>query len=235
MSGTEMDILHIMMSSGIVVKLVLLLLVVASVVSWAIAYMKFKVLKEVEVNNKRFIEIYNNASGIREIRENANLLESSTYQKMFVQGHDEILKLKNRFSQFDNPEKAFDEYIKNSGMVSIERAMNKGANDSNLMMESFLSILASIGSITPFIGLFGTVWGIIHSFTGLSSGNATLESVAPGIAEALVATAVGLAAAIPAVWFFNYFSARIAKLNTQMESFGQEFLNLIERNRIRKD
>ena len=87
----------------------------------------------------------------------------------------------------------------------------------------------SIGSITPFIGLFGTVWGIIDSFQGLSKGGGAIESVAPGIAEALVA-AIGLGAAIPAVWFFNHFSSRVAEFNSEMESFGQELLNLTERS-----
>jgi len=91
-------------------------------------------------------------------------------------------------------------------------------------------MLATIGSISPFIGLFGTVWGIIDSFAGLASGGGSIEAVAPGIAEALVATAVGLAAAIPAVWAYNIFTSRISKLNSQMENFGQEFLNLIERS-----
>ena len=103
-------------------------------------------------------------------------------------------------------------------------------------MDIRVSTLASIGSISPFIGLFGTVWGIIDAFSGLSMGGGSIEAVAPGIAEALVATAVGLAAAIPAVWFFNIFNNRIARINSQMESFSQDFLNLIERSiLIKKD
>ena len=99
-------------------------------------------------------------------------------------------------------------------------------------MQSYLSLLASIGSISPFIGLFGTVWGIIDSFSGLASGSATLDVVAPGIAEALVATAVGLGAAIPAVWFFNYFNNRVDKINSEIKKFEQDFLNLIERTMV---
>ena len=108
--------------------------------------------------------------------------------------------------------------------------MRKGVNRSNNNLNNFLSTLASIGSVTPFVGLFGTVWGIIDSFTGLASGGATIEAVAPGIAEALVATAIGLAAAIPAVFFYNHFSNEIAKINNEMEIFGQEFLNVVERS-----
>ena len=108
--------------------------------------------------------------------------------------------------------------------------MKKGANSSNIDLEDRLSTLASIGSVTPFVGLFGTVWGIINSFTGLAGGGATLDAVAPGIAEALVATAVGLAAAIPAVWFYNSFNTRVETLNTGIDSFEQELLNSVERS-----
>ena len=116
------------------------------------------------------------------------------------------------------------------GLTGIERSMKKGANDSNIVMEDSLSTLASISSAAPFVGLFGTVWGIINSFTGLAGGGATLDAVAPGIAEALVATAVGLLAAIPAMWFFNKYNNDISLMNTEMESFEQEMLNLIERD-----
>jgi biopolymer transport protein TolQ len=103
-------------------------------------------------------------------------------------------------------------------------------------MDYRVSTLATIGAITPFVGLFGTVWGIIDAFSGLSTGGGSIEAVAPGIAEALVATAVGLAAAIPAVWFYNHFNNQITRINSQMESFSQEFLNLIERSiLIKKD
>ena len=98
------------------------------------------------------------------------------------------------------------------------------------MLKSYLNYLASIGSITPFIGLFGTVVGIINSFQGLSQGGGSLQAVAPGIAEALVATAIGLGAAIPAVWFFNQFNSRLSKINARMDEFSQDLLNLVERS-----
>ena len=105
-------------------------------------------------------------------------------------------------------------------------------NDNSFPGATSLAVLASIGSISPFVGLFGTVWGIINSFSGLASGNATLDAVAPGIAEALVATAVGLAAAIPAVFFFNYFNNRVEKINSEIKGFEQDFLNVVERTII---
>jgi biopolymer transport protein TolQ len=115
-------------------------------------------------------------------------------------------------------------------MEPLERALKKGVVQSNEKLNKLLVILASIGSISPFVGLFGTVWGIINSFTGLSSGGGTIEAVAPGIAEALVATAVGLAAAIPAVWFYNIFNNRIQSLNNKMEAFGEDYINMISRS-----
>ena len=121
-------------------------------------------------------------------------------------------------------------YVRDNGIHALERALKQGVNDANSKIEHRLPILASIGSVTPFVGLFGTVWGIIDSFTGLATGGGSIEAVAPGIAEALVATAVGLAAAIPAVWAYNYFSSRLNQMNSDMESFGQEFMNLIERS-----
>src|SRR5690606_35204547 len=128
------------------------------------------------------------------------------------------------------------EYFTDHGFQSLERALKTGYNQANEKMDQRVSTLASIGSITPFVGLFGTVWGIIDAFAGLSQGGGSIEAVAPGIAEALVATAAGLAAAIPAVWFYNYFNNQISRINSQMESFAQDFLNLMERSiLIKKD
>ena len=115
-------------------------------------------------------------------------------------------------------------------MGVLERGLKKGANETNEELGKLLSTLASIGSVSPFIGLFGTVWGIINAFAGLATGGGSIDAVAPGIAEALVTTAVGLAAAIPAVWFFNHFNSMNEKVNSEMESFGQDFINVVERS-----
>ena len=117
-----------------------------------------------------------------------------------------------------------------------EQALLRQINVEKANAEKGVSVLGTIASLAPFVGLFGTVWGIIDAFSGLAGGGGSIEAVAPGIAEALVATAVGLAAAIPAVWFFNVFNNQIARINSQMESFSQDFLNLIERTiLIKKD
>jgi biopolymer transport protein TolQ len=132
----------------------------------------------------------------------------------------------NKLSEKLGSKQQLADYFKVKGLENVERALKHGFNSAQEKLEANVSYLASIGSITPFIGLFGTVWGIIDAFSGLSQGGGSIEAVAPGIAEALVATAVGLAAAIPAVLFFNYFNSLNSKQLTEMESFTQGFFEL---------
>src|SRR5690606_25184367 len=147
---------------------------------------------------------------------------------------DELNKISEKISNAGKGSIA--QYFAEHGVQSLERALKTGYNTANEKMDMRVSLLATIGAITPFIGLFGTVWGIIDAFAGLSQGGGSIEAVAPGIAEALVATAVGLAAAIPAVVFYNLYNNQISRINSQMESFSQDFLNLIERTiLIKKD
>lgn len=220
----ELDILKIILESGFVVKGVLLLLILASVLSWAIVLMKKNLLDNLEKANSQFLEMFRQSRTLREAAEGAQNLPFSPYKAVFEEGY-------NEFTSFikDAGEEKLKDHYQHFGLDSIERAMKKGTNQANLKLEEKLSTLASIGSVTPFVGLFGTVWGIIDSFTGLAGGGATLDAVAPGIAEALVATAVGLAAAIPAVWFYNVFNNRVGAVNANLDSFEQEFLNSVER------
>lgn len=226
--AAQLDMLQIILESGLVVKAVLLSLILSSLVSWAIVFKKSSLVKKVEKNNQNFLELYKNSQKLSEVYEKCKDLPFSPYKSLFEHGYKELEKVKGSEDQEANLKKHFEGF----GLGMIERALKQGVNETNIELEKLLSTLASIGSITPFVGLFGTVWGIIDSFTGLASGGATLDAVAPGIAEALVATAVGLAAAIPAVWFYNHYSSQNAKLNTDMESFGQEFLNVVERSMV---
>ncbi len=220
----ELDILKIILDSGYVVKGVLILLIIASILSWAIVLMKRKLFSNLRDSNQQFLAMFRSSESLRDVERGALSLSDSAYRSVFMEAYREFRlfidqageqNLKNHYQHF--------------GLDSIERAMKKGVNNTNLVMEEKLSTLASIGSVSPFVGLFGTVWGIINSFTGLAGGGATLDAVAPGIAEALVATAVGLAAAIPAVWFFNVFNNDVGTINSEIESFEQELLNSIER------
>lgn len=231
MEMSQIDIWKVIWESGIVVKMVLFILLFASVISWTIILRKRKTLLEAHRNNAHFLEIYLSAAGLNEVAQKVELMGFSPYKQMFLHGHKELAKIKEIESH--ESLSRVRSHFENFGFGMIERSLKKGVNESQLKLERYLAILASIGSVTPFIGLFGTVWGIIDSFTGLAGGGATLDAVAPGIAEALVATAVGLFAAIPAVWFYNYFSNQIAVINTQMETFGQEFINVVERSLMR--
>ncbi len=226
-AAASVDIWKVIWESGLVVKFVLFILLFASVLSWAIVFKKRKTLKHAHTNNNLFLEMYMGAQSLTEVMNKVDSIGFAPYKQMFIHGHKELTKVRETSGE------GMRAHFQNYGFGVIERALKKGVNESTLKLERFLAILASIGSVTPFIGLFGTVWGIIDSFTGLASGGATLDAVAPGIAEALVATAVGLFAAIPAVWFYNYFSNQITVINTQMETFGQEFLNVVERSVMR--
>ena len=223
-----LNIWQILWESGIVVKIVLLILVASSIVSWTIVLQKYKQLKLINTSNEAFFNFFKSSTSMSEILNQATEHHDSTFSLIFRKGYEELNKVSEKLSQ--SGKSSIAEYFSNNGFQSLERAMKNGANLGNEKMEFQVATLASIGSITPFIGLFGTVWGIIDAFSGLSTGGGSIEAVAPGIAEALVATAVGLAAAIPAVWFFNYFNNQITRTNSQMESFSQDFLNLIERS-----
>ena len=230
MEGAKLDILNIIWHSGFVVKTVLGLLIVSSVYSWAIILKKKKLFAEVEENNKRFFDIYTNSENLKDIMLKSEMLPFSPYKALYTNGYKELVKMKEAYSGQHQSGLAF--HFQNFGMGVLERGLKKGANETNEELGRLLPTLASIGSVSPFVGLFGTVWGIIDAFAGLAGGGGSIDAVAPGIAEALVATAVGLAAAIPAVWFYNHFNSVNDKVNSEMESFGQDFINVVERSII---
>lgn len=229
----QMDILEILLSSGVVVKIVLILLLLASVLSWAIIFLKKRTLSKVESSDEKFYKNFQENYDLDIINSTVKDYQDSSMATMFHKGYLEYTKLKNALEKSDSSQ-TLQEYMNSGGMEALERSLKQGANSANQILEKRLSNLASIGSITPFIGLLGTVWGIINSFTGLASGGGSIEAVAPGIAEALVATAVGLFAAIPAVWLYNIFTTRIATINSNMDSFAQDFLNTVQRNILTK-
>lgn len=231
-TGSDLYILSLILAAGPVVKLILIILVVASILSWAIVWKKKKMIKEMIKNNQKFLDVYRNSESLNDISVKSDMLPFSPFREMFREGYTEFVSIK-KTGQNQN-EDTLREYFQSTGTQALERSLKKGVNSANRYLDTNLSTLASIGSISPFIGLFGTVWGIIGAFTGLAGGGSSLDAVAPGIAEALIVTAVGLFAAIPAVWFYNQFSSIIANLNSEMESYGQDFLNMIERSLIQK-
>ena len=228
MHSANLDILKIILQSGIVVKIVLALLIIFSIFSWGIILKKRKLFKDIEENNEKFYKIYQSSDNLKDVLLKSESLPFSPYKSLFTNGYAELLKIKESYSgQYKS---GMANHFQNFGMGILERGLKKGVNETNIELNGLLSTLASIGSVAPFIGLFGTVWGIIDAFSGLAGGGGSIDAVAPGIAEALVATAVGLAAAIPAVWFYNYFNNQNDKVNSNMESFGQDFLNDVERS-----
>ena len=155
----------------------------------------------------------------------------STIAEVFRVGYAELTKTKKTLNE---SAQGSDE-ISLSSLDNLERSMNKACNTEMTKLESALGFLATTGSASPFIGLFGTVWGIMDTFKGIGArGTATLAVVAPGISEALIATAAGLAAAIPAVIFYNYFLNQSKNMVQEMENFSAEFLNIVERYLVRK-
>lgn len=223
--NSELNILNLMLEASIVVQLVVLSLFLCSIVSWSIYFMKSKQIKRAVDENASFLLAFEKLKSFKDSPLIINDVSESPLSKMLgnsFRAYSLIIETKG--------EEGAKEQIKSFGLSSISRAMESGSIETSKILNEKLNILASIGSISPFIGLFGTVVGIINSFQGLSQGGGSLESVAPGIAEALVATAIGLAAAIPAVWFYNSFNSKISDLSKQSDSFAQELLNLVERS-----
>ncbi|MBP9743271.1 MAG: protein TolQ [Burkholderiales bacterium] len=219
----EISILQLIINASLVVQIVIAILIVFSVVSWGIILGKWTSLARAKFDTYSFLRQYNASNNISSLFTSVSGKNSkNSVAALFYQGINEYNKLsKHGISQ---PHLIIE---------NIERTLNSTLDAQLDNYEKSLSTLATFGSVSPYIGLLGTVWGIMHAFIGLgAAGQATLSSVAPGIAEALVATAVGLFVAIPAYIFYNKFSADIQSLNNKMNKFGDEFLNLINRRLI---
>ncbi len=222
----NLNIWEILWQSGPVVKLVLVLLVACSVVSWAIIIQKLKELKAADAANRQFLAAFKGGGSMGEIFHASLAQQDSSLGEVYRRGYEEL----NQLGEKIGDKKQLPTYLRELNYAPLERALKQGANRAQERLDLRVATLATISSVAPFVGLFGTVWGIIDAFAGLSSGGGSIEAVAPGIAEALVATAVGLAAAIPAMWFYNSFTGQLSRMGTQMEGFGQDFLNLVERS-----
>ncbi len=209
-------------NTQLVARIVLLILIFFSVYSWAIILRKYRHFKVARRDSREFLRIFRQGSKLSEIRGACRALKSSPLTEVFLAGYREI---ENQVVVTENPGTP---HVRS--LDSVQRALQIAASTELTHMEQWLTWLATIGAITPFIGLFGTVWGIIDAFMGLgSAGTASLSSVAPGISEALITTAAGLFAAIPAVIAYNLFVQRVKEFGSMMDDFGLEFLNMTER------
>lgn len=203
------------------VKLILFLLIAASAVSWAIIFTKSKMIKNAKDQDAAFLEVFWHSKTLEEIHGRMEEFPHSPVSRVFSAGYRELRKLP-----------AQDRTLEGAPEISnIERALSRCHSIEVDELEKYVDWLASTASAAPFVGLFGTVWGIMSSFQNIGAmGSASLAVVAPGISEALIATAIGLAAAIPAAIFYNYLINRIKRLSLEMETFSQEFLNMIQRS-----
>ncbi len=226
------DIAEIVFHAGPMVKFILFALFFFSVVCWAIIFMKLRLFKKFKEEDETFLEIFSSSRDLGKAYTEAKSLRFSPLAKIFRNGYSEF----NRYRMIQkNPDEQINLQPRHPILDSVQRTVNKILYTQGSILEKGQTFLATTGNTSPFIGLFGTVWGIMSSFRSIGiTGSADLAVVAPGIAEALIATAAGLAAAIPAVVAFNYFNRRIRKFQTEMENFISEFMGLLEKGLIRK-
>ncbi len=219
---------HIILDSGPVGIGVLLILFGFSLVSWAIILTKWTVLRRAESHSNAFLEIFRRSKKFSEVHAVCHQLRASPLVGIFLAGYNELnYQLKARGSS----ESGEGESVRIQNLESVARSLVRAKNVELLKLEARLPFLATTGSATPFIGLFGTVWGIMNAFQRIGvTQAANISVVAPGVSEALIATAAGLAAAIPAVIFYNFFVNWVKRLSIQMDDFSLEYLNIIERN-----
>jgi biopolymer transport protein TolQ len=220
-AAADLSILSLIIQATLVVKLVMALLVVISLASWTIIFSKALAIRRARAESVEFERQFWGGAELNQLYQQASSGRKHTgsQERIFEAGMSEFLKLRGRGDA-------------QATLDGARRAMRATYQREMDTLESSLSSLASAGSVSPYIGLFGTVWGIMHAFTGLGAlEQASLASVAPGIAEALVATAIGLFAAIPAVVAYNRFAHDIDRLANRFETFIEEFSNILQRQR----
>jgi biopolymer transport protein TolQ len=218
----DLSILHLVLNASIVVQAVMALLMAVSIASWAAIFRKLFSLGRVKSQNEAFEREFWSGSSLNDLYEAASRKAQTCgpMERIFASGMREFQKMRER-------------RVTDAGtlMDGARRAMRASFQREMDEVETNLSLLASVGSVSPYVGLFGTVWGIMHAFTGLASlQQVTLSTVAPGIAEALVATAIGLFAAIPAVVAYNRFARDLDRIAIHQETFIEEFSNILQRN-----
>ncbi|HWR17263.1 MAG TPA: MotA/TolQ/ExbB proton channel family protein [Terriglobales bacterium] len=208
------EIGNLLWQSGPVAKVVLAILLLFSIFSWAIIVQKLQYMRQARTQSGRFIRAFRRASRLQDVAAVAEQFKPSPLVSVFEGGYEELKKQGG---------------LRNA--VAVQRAMQIASSEELTRIERRLPWLATTGSVTPFIGLFGTVWGVIDAFHGLgTAGAATLRAVAPGISEALIATAAGLFAAIPAVIAYNILLNQVREFGQRMDDFSLEMMNTIERN-----
>lgn len=225
LTAAGIDYVDAIKAGGPVGICVLLLLLSASAASWGIIVRKTLQLRTARLQTLTFLEAFWQSKRLDEIYQRADALKESPVSQVFRAGYVELAKLTGG---------AQDAKVDGDGLDNIERALRRAATSELTHLEAQVSFLGTTAAAAPFVGLFGTVWGIMRAFNEIyAAGNANLATVAKPISEALIATAVGLFAAIPAVVAFNYFVSKIKVLDSEMHNFASDFLNIIKRHFVR--
>ncbi len=226
-AGESPGLFDFFAQSGPVAKLVLATLVIFSLLSWAVTFTKLVQLQKADDQSRRFLEVFHRSQKFSEVSAAANDLQASPLVGLFQAGYAEI-DSQIKSAQVEGAEKRS---YRITSLAALERSLKRAAGVELAALARWTPLLATTASATPFIGLFGTVWGIMVSFSDIgATGSTSIVTVAPGIAEALINTAAGLAAAVPALLAYNYISGRVKRQRARMEDFALEFLNLAERN-----
>lgn len=238
MNPETTDLFSMMISAGPVVKAVMLILLFFSITSWAIIFIKYRYISKAYRDSVDFTDIFWQCRNLADAFTKAKVLKTSPVARVFITGYMEVKKFdasiadsagaKTQTAPKPMESKPFPAY---NVMSSVQRALKRAISTEARRLTQLTTFLATAGNTSPFIGLFGTVWGILNTFQGISMNkSASLAVVAPGIAEALVATAAGLTVAIPAVIAYNYFTDRIRVLDSELQNFVADLLNIIERD-----
>lgn len=232
--GQGINLLEAILTANIIVQMAFLILIVMSIVSWAIILQKWLQIKQLEKNNAPLQDAFLKASSFEEIYNIARVNEEGSLGQIFIKAYNEMKKsIHTKTLSISDDQKPVPQKDKPLifGIDNIERSLRQNTDNEIAKLEVGLGFLATTGNSCPFIGLFGTVFGIMNSFNQIAAaGSASLNVVAPGIAEALLATGVGLFAAIPASIFFNYFLGQIKKQELICNNFSTDFLNIAKRN-----
>lgn len=230
----KIDIFYMVMNAGLMVQFVLALLLLFSIASWSIIIIKFRIIGKAFKESGVFTEFFWKSKDFSEAFSKCKKFPNSPVARVFRVGYVELRKLSKSGPTATSlsPESQNQSLkLKLTGTDNLKRALDRTINTEITRLMQMVPFLATTGNSTPFIGLFGTVWGIMNSFHGIGlRGSASLAVVAPGISEALIATAAGLAAAIPAVIAYNHFMHKIRVLESDLQSFSSDLLNIIERD-----
>lgn len=229
MTTETIGLFYLLSDAGPVVKFVMLLLLFFSITSWAIVFIKFRYIRNAFKESAEFTDIFWQCRNLADAFSKAKALRSSPVARIFISAYMEMARAEGKETQKTQMKKSERSYFQKVG--SIKRSLNRSIGIEVRRLIQLVPFLATAGNTAPFIGLFGTVWGIMNTFQGIGlSGSASLAVVAPGISEALVATAAGLAVAIPSVIFYNYFTDRVKVMDAELQSFSSDLLNIMERD-----